>query len=206
MTRPEKKNAAAGRRAAIHEAGHCLAYWWNGQFIYRAVVCAPKGGTLVIDRRGREVACTGLVEGSSFIANPVLMLDRGRLALDDEVLDGLERDLLHCYCGPIAEARHSRVGVVAVQLSAGSEDYSQARRLLEIVPDEMRSAIADSAHKRSKALVRRYWPAVQAVADLLQRQGDVEGEAIVELLASTTGEKPTWKSNPLSSLDLGAAA
>jgi len=205
MTSPEKKNAAAWRRAAIHEAGHCLAYWWNGQFIYRAVVCDPKGRTLVIDRRGREVACTGLVEGSSFIADPVLMLGRGRLVLD-EVLDDLERDLLHCYCGPIAEALHSRVGDVAVQLSAGSDDYSQARRLLEIVPDEMRSAIADSAHKRSKALVRRYWPAVQAVADLLQRQGDVDGEAIVELLASTTGGKPTWKGNSLSGLDLGAAA
>lgn len=63
-------------------------------------------------------------------------------------------------------------------------------------PEADRQAIA-----RCRELVRRYWPAVAALADLLQKHGHVEGEDVEALLCAATGEAPEFRGNPLADLD-----
>lgn len=189
------------RVVAIHEAGHCLAHWWNGQSIHRAVVRHASVHEPVVDRRGREVRCQGLTEASSFISAPTLVIPHPDLG------DDVERDLLHCYAGPVAEARHSRTALVVVLLtSAGTGDSQQADELLALLPADERKAVSTRALARAQQLVSRYWHAISALADLLQEKGDVDGDEIVSLFSAVTGETPRWKGNTLTALDGKVAA
>lgn len=194
----------ASRVAAIHEAGHCLAHWWNGQSIYRATVRRSSARDPVIDRRGREVHCQGLVEASSFISSPALV---PLLPPRPDLLDDVERDLLHAYAGPVAESRQNHVSLVVVLLtSAGAGDRQQADELLDLLPADEREAVSARAIARAQQLVGRYWRAISAVADLLQEKGDVDGDEIMSLLAKMTGETPRWKGNVLASIPVRATA
>ena len=74
------EKAKPSRRVAIHEAGHALAYWWNGQGIYSATARtkADMRTAPAVDRRGREShGEEGFVEASSFIPAPALALEYG---------------------------------------------------------------------------------------------------------------------------------
>lgn len=199
---PEKAKPA--RRIAIHEAGHAVAHWWNGQGIYSATARtkAEMRAGPYIDRRGRESSDTaGVVEAASFIAAPALALQYG-LGMDDPLFpEMVERDLIHCYAGPVAEAIYRRAGLFGVLWTVGAGDLIGARDLLVLLPAERREAAERVAIARCRELVRRYCPAVLALADLLQERGRVEGEDVEALLCAVTGESPRWRSNPLADLD-----
>lgn len=189
------------RHAAIHEAGHALAYWWNGQHIEFAE--ARTG--LYTDRRGREFEAAadleGMVAGASFIASPAMTL-QDRIGMDNPLFpEMVARDLLHCYAGPVAEAIHRHIGLMVALWVGGAGDMHTARQLLALLPEAERPEAERQAVARCRVLVRRYWPAVLALADLLQERGRVEGEDVESLLCAVTGESPKWRGNPLSDLD-----
>ena len=193
------------RRAAIHEAGHALAHWWNGQLIYCATVrtrAEMRAGPHV-DQRGRESDLEGLVEASNFISSPDLLLrhlQHGQI--DDPLLpEMIARDLLHCCAGPVAEAIHSRIGLESVLWAGGYDDMESACELLSLMPEAQRDEVDRQAFARCRVLVRRYWPAVEALADLLQERGHVEGEDVGALLCTVTGESPKFCGNQLVELD-----
>ncbi|NMF99553.1 hypothetical protein GPA27_19430 [Aromatoleum toluolicum] len=194
----------ASRVVAIHEAGHCLAHWWNGQSIHRVIVRPSSVREPVIDRRGREVRCQGLTEASSFISSPAFI---PLLPPRPDLLEDVERDLLHAYAGPVAESRQNHGSLVVVLLtSAGAGDSQHADELLALLPEDQRRGASARALARSRSLVGRYWRALSAVADLLQEKGDVEGDEIMSLFAAVTGETQRWKGNPLASIPMRAAA
>ncbi len=198
---PEKGRPS--RRVAIHEAGHALAHWWNGQAIYSATArtkAAMRAGPH-IDRRGREADLEGVVEAASFIAAPSLALQYGT-GMDDPLFpEMVARDLLHCYAGPVAEAIHRRTGLEWVLWGGGFGDMQHAGELLALLPEAAQPEADRQAIARCRELVRRYWPAVLALADLLQERGCVDGDDVESLLCAVTGESPKWRGNPLSDLD-----
>lgn len=204
------KKGKPSRRVAIHEAGHALAYWWNGLAIYSATArtkAAMRAGQH-IDRRGREADLEGVVEAASFIAAPSLTVELVRnmpAYLPPELVadmpEMVARDLLNCYAGPVAEAIHRRCGLWSVLWNGGAGDWQHAGDLLELLPEDDRPEANRKAIARCRVLVRRYWPAVESLADLLQARGHVEGEDVEALLCAVTGEAPKWRGNPLSDLD-----
>ncbi|MNZ62261.1 hypothetical protein D3C78_803770 [compost metagenome] len=198
------KKAKPSRRVAIHEAGHALAYWWNGQGIYSAVARtkAEMRAGPYITRRGCERGdLEGIVEAADFIGAPSLALEYGH-GMDGELLVELvARDLLHCAAGPVAEAIHRRDSLEDVLWAGGISDLQKAGELLALLPEDQRAEADRQAIARCRELVRRYWPAVLALADLLQERGCVEGEEVEALLCAVTGVSPTWRGNPLADLD-----
>ncbi len=186
---PEKGKPS--RRVAIHEAGHALALWWNGQPIQ--YVAAFSSAAPVLD--GAQLV-TGVVEAPTFTESAP--------ADCAELPELVGRDLLAYIAGPAAEAKHRRYSLDWVLSASGRHDEQAAFDLLGLLPstdvDEWRAPFEASV-ARCRVLVRRYWPAVLALADLLQARGHVEGEDVEALLCAVTGEAPKWRGNPLSDLD-----
>ena len=73
--------------------------------------------------------------------------------------------------------------------------------LIRLLPAHKLLDAEPLAIARSRTLLRRYWAAVTAVADLLQARGTVDGEAVCALLSAVTGEPPLRRSGDLHSLD-----
>lgn len=198
------EKAKPSRRVAIHEAGHALAYWWNGQGIYSATARtkADMRTGPYVTRRGLERGeVEGIVEAADFIGAPSLALEHGH-GMDNELLGELvARDLLHAYSGPVAEAIYRRTSLEWVLWNGGYGDWQIANDLLALVPEADRPEAERQAIARCRELVRRYWPAVAALADLLQKHGYVEGEDVEALLCAATGEAPEFRGNPLADLD-----
>lgn len=198
------EKAKPSRRVAIHEAGHALAYWWNGQAIY-SVTARTKADMRTgpyITRRGQERGeVEGIVEAADFIGAPSLALEYGH-GMDNELLAELvARDLLHAYSGPVAESIYRRTSLAWVLWNGGYGDWQIATDLLALLPEADRPEADRQAIARCRELVRRYWPAVEALADLLQKHGYVEGEDVEALLVTISGESPEFRGNPLADLD-----
>ncbi|MNZ45891.1 hypothetical protein D3C78_635560 [compost metagenome] len=208
MSNQEQQSAARierpYRRIAIHEAGHSLAYWWNGQFIHQ-VAARTKSEIRtgpIIDRRGQSSNAAGCVDATNFIPGPGAMLMCG-MQLPPERRDEVERDLLHAYSGPVAEAIYCHTRLEVVLYGGAYGDLLKARELLELLPlpHENRIEINNQAIRRCRFLVRHYGLAICKVADLLQSRGTVDGEELEDLLISTTGESPQCCGNSLTDLD-----
>lgn len=199
---PQKEKPA--RSIAIHEAGHALAHWWNGQYI-DCVVARTKtqiGSGPYIDDRGRtDYTCAGTVEANNFISSPLMALEFGH-SMESELLeDFVARDLLHTLSGPVADSMYRHRHLHITLLGGGYYDWQAASTLLALLPDDQRDIAERQAIARSRELVRRYWHAVEALADLLQEHGFVEGEDATALLCAVTGETPVFRRNAVADLD-----
>src|SRR3546814_10180652 len=89
----------------------------------------------------------------------------------------IERDLLHCFAGPVAEAvyRHRRSDRLIG--GSGRGDLDRGHELISLLPPRKLLDAQSQAIARCSCLVHRYWPAVSAVAGFLQEHGTVEGNA-----------------------------
>jgi len=190
------------RRTAIHEAGHALAFWWNGQHIERVTVRTRTEAVIgpMIDLRGNPQNVEGLVEADYFVHHPSLDAP-GIAEYLPSMVESIERDLLHCFAGPVAEAVYRHRKSDQFITGSGWGDRRRGYELISLLPARKLLDAESRAIARSSCLVRRYWAAVTAVADLLQEHGTVNGEAITALLCEVTGESPTLHSNQLATLD-----
>ena len=190
------------RRTAIHEAGHALAFWWNDQHIERVTVRTRTEAFIgpMIDLRGNPQNVEGLVEADYCVPQPSVNAP-GIAEYLPSMVESIERDLLHCFAGPVAEAvyRHSKSDKFIS--ASGWGDRRRGYELISLLPARKLLDAESRAIARSSCLVRRYWAAVSAVADLLQEHGTVDGEAITALLCEVTGESPTRLTNHLATLD-----
>ncbi|NHN76693.1 hypothetical protein HA520_05240 [Azotobacter chroococcum] len=188
------KKARPARYLAIHEAGHALAHWWNGQPIeYAAAFAVPTA-----DPEFQRLIMGGVV-GQSFVLS----------APEDcvELSDLVGRDMLVSIAGPAAQAKYGRYSLDRVLCAGGRSDEQAAFDFLGCLQGDDEDDDADwmapfrLTVARSRELVRRYWPAIEALADLLQERGRVNGEEIEALFRTVTGESPTLRGNPLADLD-----
>ncbi|WP_214512170.1 hypothetical protein [Pseudomonas brassicacearum] len=195
------------RSTAFHEAGHALAFWWNGQPIKRITVrtkveaCAGP----LFDLRGNPQYAEGLVEADYLVARPAFDAP-GIAEFLPSMVDAIERDLLHCFAGPVAEAvyRHRRSDRLI--RGSGRGDLDRGHELISLLPPRKLLDAQSQAIARCSCLVHRYWPAVCAVADLLQARGMVEGNVVTTLLGEITGQSPTLLGNGVKSLDSRAGS
>ncbi|NER66689.1 hypothetical protein G3436_26100 [Pseudomonas sp. MAFF212427] len=190
------------RCTAIHEAGHALAVWWNGQPITRVTVLthAQASSGPLIDLKGNPHAAQGLVEADYLIVQPAFAAPRIAEYLPS-LVEPIERDLLHCLAGPVAEAMYQGVPPDRVLGGSGRGDRCRGHELIRLLPAHKLLDAEPLAIARSRTLLRRYWAAVTAVADLLQARGTVDGEAVCALLSAVTGEPSLRRSGDLHSLD-----
>ncbi|VVO24190.1 hypothetical protein [Pseudomonas fluorescens] len=190
------------RRTAVHEAGHALAFWWNGQHIERVTVRTRTEASIgpMIDLRGNRQNVEGLVEADYCVPHPSSNAP-GIAEYLPSMLESIERDLLHCFAGPVAEAVYRHTRSDRFIKGSGLGDLRRGYALISLLPARKLLDAESRAIARSSCLVRRYWPAVSAVADLLQEHGTVDGEAITALLWEVTGESPTLRNNDLTTLD-----
>ncbi|WP_417693056.1 hypothetical protein [Pseudomonas sp.] len=190
------------RSTAIHEAGHALAFWWNGQPIKRVTVrtrAEARTGPM-FDLLGHPQHAEGLVEADYLVLRPAFTA-RGIAEYLPSMIDFIERDLIHCFAGPVAEAvyRHGRSDRLI--RGSGRADLDRGHELISLLPPRLLLDAESRAIARCSCLVHRYWFAVSAVADRLQQQGAIEGEAVTELLREMTGESPVRLGNEVRSLD-----
>lgn len=190
------------RCTAFHEAGHALAFWWNGQPIKRITVRTRAEACLgpMFDLCGNPLDVEGLVEADYFVPRPAFNAP-GIAEYLPSMIEFIERDLLHCFAGPVAEAiyRHRRSGKLI--RGSGRGDLDRGHELISLLPSRKLLDAESRAIVRSSCLVHRYWPAVGAVAGLLQEYGTVEGSTVTRLLCELTGESPVRLGNGLQSLD-----
>lgn len=190
------------RCTAFHEAGHVLAFWWNGQRIKRVTVRTRAEALIgpMLDLSGNLQPVKGLVEAEYLVPLPAFE-PPGIAEYLPSMVDAIERDLVDCFAGPVAEAvyRHSPSDHYITRSGAG--DRHRGIELMKLLPARKVLDAEAKAIARSSCLVRRYWPALTAVAQLLHVQGTVTGDEISALLCQLTGESPTRLSNALSSLD-----
>lgn len=191
------------RCTAFHEAGHALAFWWNGQPIKRVTVRteAESCAGPMFDLRGNPQFAEGLVEADYLVPHPAFDAP-GIAEYLPSMIDAIERDLLHCVAGPVAEAvyRHGRADRLI--RGSGRGDLCRVHELISLLPPRKLLDAESVAIARATCLVHRYWFAVGAVAGLLQMRGTVEGAAVTALLCEITGESPVLLGNELMSLDL----
>jgi hypothetical protein len=191
------------RRTAFHEAGHALAFWWNGQHIARVTVRTPTEAVIgpMIDLRGNLQDAEGLVEADYLVPHPSLD-PPGIAECLPSMVDAIERDLIDCFAGPVAEAVYRHTKTDQFFSGGGRGDQRRGYALISLLPARKLLDAESQAIARSSCLVRRYWPAVTALADLLQARGSVSGEVITALLCDVTGESPVLLGNDLASLDI----
>ena len=90
------------------------------------------------------------------------------------MVDFIERDLIHCFSGPVAEAIYRHRQSDRLFRSSGRADLVRGHELISLLPPRLLLDAESRAIARSSCLVHRYWFAVRAVADLLQEQGAID--------------------------------
>lgn len=190
------------RATACHEAGHALAFWWNARHIERISVrtrAQARNGPMV-DLRGNLHAVEGLIEADYFVLRPAAEVP-GVAEYLPSMVEAIERDLLNCFAGPVAEAIYRHARTERLLKGSGRGDLRRAQELICLLPprkllDAERRAIARAHH-----LVHRYWPAVMALATMLQLQGTVDGPLVIRLLGQLSGETSQAQGHELTTLD-----
>ncbi|MGF6591853.1 hypothetical protein [Pseudomonas sp. 2835] len=190
------------RRTAYHEAGHALAFWWNGLAIRRVTVRTRAEALIgpMVDLRGNLQAVKGLVEADYLVPLPAFE-PPGIAEYLPSMIELIERDLLNCFAGPVAEAIYRRCPDERFLGTSGAGDLRRARELTALLPARRMHDAEAVALTRCHSLVRHYWPVLRTLAERLRVQGALDGDTLVELLCQLTGETPQRLGNPLASLD-----
>lgn len=190
------------RCTAFHEAGHALAFWWNGQRIKRVTVRTRSEALIgpMVDLRGNLQPVKGLVEAEYCVPLPAFE-PPGIAEYLPSMIDSIERDLINCFAGPVAEAIYRHRPSDRCISRSGAGDRHRGMELISLLPARMVLEAEPRAIARSNCLVRRYWSALSAVAQLLRDEGEVNGEVISALFSQLTGEVPTRLGNVLATLD-----
>ncbi|PSS57767.1 hypothetical protein [Pseudomonas sp. BBP2017] len=190
------------RCTAFHEAGHVLAFWWNGQRIKRVTVRTRAEALIgpMVDLRGNLQAVKGLVEADYLVPLPAFE-PPGIAEHLPSMISAIERDLVDCFAGPMAEAIYRHCPVDRCLQRSGAGDRQRGMELIRLLPARMVLEAEPLAIARASCLVHRYWAVVSAVAQYLHAQGTVNGEDISALLCQLSGESPTPLGNLLSDLD-----
>jgi hypothetical protein len=148
--RSRRRGARWSRPAAIHEAGHAVAFLVMGIPIERVDVWKKHG----------EKFTVGSIGG------------RTRRA---ERVSTIRQEVTGLYAGPVAEARHKRcaLSVCLIESIGAGGDWSEIESLLSPLSDPAR----EQAHKECKAaaqvIIRERWAEVLRLAETLVRCGHV---------------------------------
>ena len=187
---------------AFHEAGHALAFWWNGRPIERVTVRTPAEAASgpMLDLHGNLQQVEGLVEASYFVLRPSAEAP-GVAEYLPSMVEWIERDLLNCFAGPIAEAIYQQAPPEQCFKSGGRGDWLRGEELISLLPARKLLDAHSRAIARSHCLLQRYWPAVSTLAQRLQTQGTLDGQTITALLWELSGESPERRDHTLASLD-----
>ena len=190
------------RRTAYHEAGHALAFWWNGLAIRRVTVRTRAEALIgpMVDLRGNLQAVKGLVEADYLVPLPAFE-PPGIAEYLPSMIELIERDLLNCFAGPVAEAIYRHSADDRFLTSSGAGDLRRARELIALLPARRMRDAETVALTRCHSLLRHYWPVLRTLAERLRSQGALDGDTLVELLCQLTGETPQRLGNPLAGLD-----
>ncbi|WP_444984891.1 hypothetical protein [Halomonas mongoliensis] len=204
---------------ALHEAGHLLAAWWNGQIpevveLRRYAEGRPRLSNRGVER-GPEVRA--FVQAPRFIAAPKLLLERPELQGGElsrrHMREMVARDLLTALAGPAVEWRlqldpeclhPSLADMLESEPDTCWGDLEQARELLALLPDGEKQAAFSTACRRAAALVCRYWPELCALGERLFAEQRLEDEALHSVLSAALGDVSAWRCQPLEGLDHAA--
>ena len=144
------------RSTAFHEAGHALAFWWNGQPIKRITVRTKAEACTgpLFDLRGNPQYAEGWVEADYLVPRPAFDAP-GIAEFLPSMVDAIERDLLHCFAGPVAEAvyRHRRSDRLI--RGSGRGDLDRGHELISLLPPRKLLDAQSQAIARCSCLVHR---------------------------------------------------
>ena len=150
---------------------------------FHSVHVLPKGQSTMVDRRGREVSCSGLVQGPAFNLD-VLGLTRVEMEAAG-VLRDIEEEahnhMVASLAGPFAEGRYRRWGVATILLTFGSGDWERTRSVARwLWPDneERQGWAIAAAERHALALVKDMWSLISTVAGILVVKGELLAEDV----------------------------
>jgi hypothetical protein len=156
--RSRREGARWSRTAAIHEAGHTVAFLVMGIPIERVDVWKKHG----------EKFAVGSIGG------------RTRRA---ERVSSIRQEVTGLYAGPVAEARHKRCALSAClieSIGAGElagnlilGDWSEIESLLSPFSEGDREGAHKECKSAAQAIIRERWTEILRLADTLVRYGHV---------------------------------
>lgn len=192
MTKPPKY-------LCFHEAGHCVARWYTGYSVVRAVV--RPGRRVAGSFRGTlapaHIPAQGSVQGDEFelIPLPASAICRPEhRAWDWAIRAHARRRLVICYAGMVAQARACKQSYGALALNGSGNDMEQAQELLAAHFPGERDVARKEAWSNTKALVwsDKGWRAIMAIAGMLQERGSLTDKKVHEACSETFGfARPT---------------
>ncbi len=141
---------APARCNAIHEAGHVISSYrfGYGMFAAKVIPGRPIGGACHI----RDWQSPHYQHADN---------------------DYITRRVIGLMAGPFAQARQShKSGIDLLNSRYGACDLATIERLLR----RTSASIEQTAILHARQLVRTYWPAINAIADLLQARGRIEDD------------------------------
>jgi ATP-dependent Zn protease len=180
---------------AYHEAGHAVACYVLRRPMERVSI-VPKGRTLGYCQPSlwRRSALGLRLEALAFARDGLDLaaaLTRSSRAYEIHAQARTYASAITALAGELAAARVTgRYNDVCA-----SGDLAQARALLASISDdldELREAWQD-ALTRAQAIVRDYWPAVEAVAAALLRRRELTGVEAGEIVARVLAEDRGWR-------------
>ncbi|WP_271407646.1 hypothetical protein [Pseudomonas sp. Q1-7] len=189
------KEKPVRRQVCVHEAGHAVAYWWNGLHIKQCVARTREEVVKAGD------GMSGRVWHSPCIVAPELALEFGLHDGNPRLEELVYRDLIGCFAGPVAESIYRRASLLSIMVGSGSLDLSDARCLLAFLPESQRAKVERVAVRRARVLIRQHWHLVSALADQLQLKGIIGGEEVTDLLCGVSAEAPVFLGKSLTVLD-----
>jgi len=170
------------RYVAVHEAGHAVARWALSPDLSEPF-------DRIFIRTPREAAAPpyviGGVEGRLFYQPFGCYLpDRTLLDLLDFQREDMEREVIDCFAGPVAEARARHISLYRALTEGGSQDCDAAHSALKDFyrPGAELDAASDALLKRAVKLVSQHWSAINALADELMDRRSLSGDEAVAVM------------------------
>lgn len=170
------KIARAMRITAYHEAGHLIA---AKRLVigYYEVQLAPPDASAIKDNREREITAHGLTSGPAFNWNVGCNhISDIRMPEDGDIIRAMIRDqglrqMAVSMGGIVSEARIARSSFIAVVLGGGRDDWDEAGSIARFLSssDDETKLLLTQAERVARAVFRRNWETVAALADALLR-------------------------------------
>ncbi|EAQ7976011.1 peptidase M41 family protein [Salmonella enterica] len=196
------------RCVAFHEAGHAIAAWLIRLDIQVIAVMDESG--YVAGEHVHEAQCLGVVKHSIIHSHDLgclLESKSGVVGRDGKVIpflhyfaDGIKRDAIKAafvaLAGPVSEAIYENDDVFNKKYSRPHRyDMANVKDMLDLIcatDDRInRELMLSDLVEKTKSLIAQYWPEVEKIAHVLERDSVVNGRTINSIIGVNFVDRAT---------------
>lgn len=196
------------RCVAFHEAGHAIAAWLIRLDMHVIAVMDDSG--YVAAEHVHEAQCLGVVKHNIIHTHDLGRLRKSKSGIvgpDGKVIpflhhfaDGIKRDAIKAafvaLAGPVSEALYENDDVFNKKYSRPHRyDMANVNDMLDLIcatDDRInRALMLSKLVEKTKSLMTQYWPEVEKIAYLLERDSVVKGRNISSIIGINVIDRAT---------------